>query len=242
MYAVSDSITAVNPIISTVGRFTNPGTWTSVSISLTRTDNTELKKGILSTHSCVSPDSPDHLYLVPNHNVYSQRNCVFAATRTILEAKLNCSRFRFDRMGTLNECYPNVMIDVHSPELANEIKQKLQECPEDCIFDNYHVSSSTTHLDLGDHDDMHVDEKHNDHIIHSAIHFYYSSFTFTIIKNHPESLVKWLSDVGGNMSLYLGASFVTLLEMIVLLFRCTRKCICRKTYKKDLLTQSFDST
>ena len=148
------------------------------------------------------------------------------------------------------------------------LKKNLNaECPEDCIFDNYHVSSSTTQLDLGDHDDMHLDEKHNDHIIHSAIHFYYSSFTFTIIKNHPESLVKWLSnslnccqlifntnkviihlfyfkigDVGGNMSLYLGASFVTLLEMIVLLFRCSRKCVSRKTYKQDLLTQSFYST
>ncbi|XP_046631250.1 uncharacterized protein LOC124311039 isoform X2 [Daphnia pulicaria] len=242
IYAVSDSITAVNPTISTFGRYIDPGTWTSVSISLTRTDNTELQKGLLSTHSCVSPDSPDHLYLVPNHNVYSQRNCVFSATRTILEAKLNCSLFRFNRMGPLETCYPNVMIDVHSPELANEIKQKIQECPEDCISDNYHVSSSTTHLDLGDHDDMHSNEKHNDHILHSALQFYYSSFSFTVIKNHPESLVKWLSDVGGNMSLYLGASLVTLLEMIVLLFRCTRKCIRRKMGKQNLFTQSFDST
>jgi hypothetical protein len=139
------------------------------------------------------------------------------------------------------------------------------ECPEDCISDNFHVSSSTTHLDLGDHDDMHSNEKHNDDIVHSALHFYYSSFSFTVIKNHPESLVKWLSkkkstvaklnyhflinsnsinlgDVGGNMSLYLGASFVTLLEMIVLFFRCTRKCINRTMYKQNVFAQPFDST
>jgi hypothetical protein len=29
-------------------------------------------------------------------------------------------------LGPLETCYPNVMIDVHSPELANEIKQKIQ--------------------------------------------------------------------------------------------------------------------
>lgn len=105
-----------------------------------------------------------------------------------------------------------MMIDVHSPELAHEIKTRIQgidfndiirrtmnepilwtDCPEDCIFDNYHVSSSSTQLDLGDHDDMHVDEKHDDSVLHTAIHFYYSSFSFTIIKNHPGSLVKWLS-------------------------------------------------
>lgn len=67
------------------------------------------------------------------------------------------------------------------------------DCPEDCIFDNYHVSSSSTQLDLGDHDDMHSNEKHDDRVVHTAIHFYYSSFSFTVIKNHPGSLVKWLS-------------------------------------------------
>jgi len=36
IYAVSDRITAVNPAISTSGYYTTPGTWTSVSISLSR--------------------------------------------------------------------------------------------------------------------------------------------------------------------------------------------------------------
>ncbi|KAI9552029.1 hypothetical protein GHT06_022366 [Daphnia sinensis] len=241
MYAVSDSITAVNPTISTAGRYIKPGTWTAVSISLTRTDNTELQQGMLSTHSCVSPESPDHLHLVPNHNVYSQRNCVFAATRLALEAKLNCSRFRFYRKGLLTTCYPDVMIGVHSPELAHEIKTRIQNCPEDCISDNYHVSSSSTQLDLGDHDDMHSDEKHDDRVVHTAIHFYYSSFSFTIIKNHPGSLVKWLSDVGGNMSLFLGASFVTLLEIAVLFFRCSQRCLKHKICKKNLFHRPFVS-
>lgn len=241
MYAVSDSITAVNPTISTAGRYLKPGTWTAVSISLTRTDNTELQQGMLSTHSCVSPESPDHLHLVPNHNVYSQRNCVFAATRLALEAKLNCSRFRFHRKGLLTTCYPDMMIDVHSPELAHEIKTRIQDCPEDCIFDNYHVSSSSTQLDLGDHDDMHVGEKHDDSVLHTAIHFYYSSFSFTIIKNHPGSLVKWLSDVGGNMSLFLGASFVTLLEIAVLFFRCSQRCLKHKIFKTTIFHPPFAS-
>lgn len=84
--------------------------------------------------------------------------------------------------------------------------------------------------------------------MYSAIHFFYPSFSYTVIKNHPQRLVKWLSmsvvyigfsytilvflmfvsfyvepgDVGSNMSLYLGASFVTLLEFIVLVLRCAR--------------------
>lgn len=55
------------------------------------------------------------------------------------------------------------------------------------------MSSSVTQLDLGDHDDMHIDEEHDERVMHSAIHFFFPSFSFTIIKNHPESLVKWLS-------------------------------------------------
>lgn len=84
--------------------------------------------------------------------------------------------------------------------------------------------------------------------MYSAIHFFYPSFSYTVIKNHPQRLVKWLSmsvvyigfsytilvflmfvsfyvepgDVGSNMSLYLGASFVTLLEFIVLVLCCAR--------------------
>jgi len=86
------------------------------------------------------------------------------------------------------------MIDAYSFELAAAIKEKTDNCPQDCIFDDYHVSSSTTHLYLGDHDDMHIDEPvHDDSIVHTAIHFFYPSFSFTIIKNHPQSVVKWLS-------------------------------------------------
>ena len=36
------------------------------------------------------------------------------------------SQCYFLNIGPLETCYPNVMIDVHSPELANEIKQKIQ--------------------------------------------------------------------------------------------------------------------
>lgn len=86
------------------------------------------------------------------------------------------------------------MIDSYSPELAAAIKEKTDGCPEDCIFDDYHVSSSTTQLHLGDHDDMHSVEVRDDSTVHSAIHFYYPSFSYTIIKNHPPSLVKWLSN------------------------------------------------
>lgn len=40
---------------------------------------------------------------------------------------------------------------------------------------------------------MHLDDEHDDEVVHSAIHFYYSSFSYSVIKNHPENIVKWLS-------------------------------------------------
>ena len=96
-------------------------------------------------------------------------------------------------LGNHPPCEPKVMIDAYSPELVVAIKEKTNNCPQDCIFDDYQVSSSTTYLHLGDHDDMHMDEKHDESIVHTAIHFFYPSFKFTIIKNHPQSIVKWLS-------------------------------------------------
>ena len=85
------------------------------------------------------------------------------------------------------------MIDAYSSEIAAAIREKNYKCPKDCISDEYHVSPSTTQLHLGDHDDMHMEEEHDDNMVHSAIHFFYPSFTYTIIKNHPQSVVKWLS-------------------------------------------------
>ena len=115
-------------------------------------------------------------------------------------------------------------------------------CPMDCIVNDYHLYSTPSQLHLGDQDEFLEGEKHDDKVVHSAIHFFYPSFSYTVIKNHPQHLVKWLStsrsslflqfisltfdlyrstgDVGSNMSLYLGASFVTLLEVIVLILRC----------------------
>jgi len=46
------------------------------------------------------------------------------------------------------------MIDANSFELASAIKEKTSNCPQDCIFDDYQVTSSSTTLHLGDHDDM----------------------------------------------------------------------------------------
>jgi len=90
-------------------------------------------------------------------------------------------------------CEPNVMIDAYSSDIAAAIKEKTYKCPKDCISDDYHVSSSTTQLHLGNLGDMLMGEVHDDNMVHSAIHFFYPSFTYTIIKNHPQSFVKWLS-------------------------------------------------
>ena len=86
------------------------------------------------------------------------------------------------------------MIDVYSSEIAAAIKEKSNICPKDCIFDDYCVFSSTTQLYLGDQGDMQMQgEVQDDNMTHSAIHFFYPSFTYTVIKNHPQSIVKWLS-------------------------------------------------
>ena len=95
----------------------------------------------------------------------------------------------------MTACNPEEMIDAYSSQLVESITEKANSCPEDCIFDEYHVSSSATQLHLGDHDDMHVEEEHLEHMVHTAIHFFYPSFSFTVIKNHPPSLVKWLSKI-----------------------------------------------
>lgn len=131
----------------------------------------------------------------------------------------------------------------------------ISGCPIDCVVNDYHLYSTPSQLYLGDQDEFLEGEKHGDHIVHSAIHFFYPSFSYTVIKNHPQRLLKWLGmscyckfvcvffiilfpisssayyvgsisltgDVGSNMSLYLGASFVTLLEFIVLVLRCAKR-------------------
>ena len=85
------------------------------------------------------------------------------------------------------------MVDAYSFEIEVAIKEKATTCPKDCIFDDYHVSSSTTQLYLGDRDDMHLRDLHDDSMVYSAIHFFYPSFTYTMIKNHPQRVVNWLS-------------------------------------------------
>jgi len=67
----------------------------------TQTDNTELAHGLLSPYSCAPANSTVlHHSLVPSYRVYSERNCAFASARSVLEAKINCSRFRLHKEGT----------------------------------------------------------------------------------------------------------------------------------------------
>ncbi|XP_045033494.1 uncharacterized protein LOC116928293 isoform X2 [Daphnia magna] len=226
LYAVSDPITAVNPIVSAAGHYMAPGKWAGVSISFTRTDNSELQTGILSPYSCVPSGTTSHSHLVPNYDVYSERNCIFASARVVLERKFNCTIFRFRKthqhVNVTPCCDPDIMIGAYSLNLAQKIKRQSAGCPIDCIVNDYNLYSTPSQLYLGDQDEFFEGHKNGEHVVYSAIHFFYPSFSYTVIKNHPQRLVKWLSDVGSNMSLYLGASFVTLLEFIVLVLRCAR--------------------
>ena len=73
----------------------------------------------------------------------------------------------------------------------------------------------------------------------TSLHFYFSSLSYVVVSNHPETLLKWLSnllsfhfetcfklsklkkgDVGGILSLYMGASLISVLEVLALLSRC----------------------
>lgn len=85
------------------------------------------------------------------------------------------------------------MVDAYSSEIAATIKEKAKDCPKDCVSNDYHVSSSTTQLHVGDHGDVNLGDFNDDSMVHSAIHFFYPSFTYTIIKNHPQRVVNWLS-------------------------------------------------
>lgn len=92
----------------------------------------------------MSANSKDHADLIPGYNVYSERNCVFASFRWIIETTYNCSLFRFHKMGNvlvkvliraaaklvyalkgnMSACYPEVMIDGYTPALAHKIKER----------------------------------------------------------------------------------------------------------------------
>lgn len=113
-------------------------------------------------------------------------------------------------------------------------------CPEDCIVDDYHLTPTTSKFDFENIDDFQNTSNNDRSVRHSALHFFYPSFCFSLVKNHPGSLVKWISktqlwrsfwnvwslidapfagEVGGNMSLFVGASLVTLIEFFVFIFR-----------------------
>jgi hypothetical protein len=68
----------------------------------------------------------------------------------------------------------------------------ISGCPIDCVVNDYHLYSTPSQLYLGDQDEFFEGEKHGDEIVHSAIHFFYPSFSYTVIKNHPQRLLKWL--------------------------------------------------
>jgi len=54
------------------------------------------------------------------------------------------------------------MIDAYSSDIAAAIREQTYKCPKDCISDDYHVSTSTTQLHLGNLDDMLMGEVHDD--------------------------------------------------------------------------------
>ncbi|XP_046650328.1 uncharacterized protein LOC124341315 [Daphnia pulicaria] len=93
------------------------------------------------------------------------------------------------------------------------------ECVSECWKEKYQFSASYSDLQLASNfqfGNWSISSNQSNHL--AALNFYYPTFSRTLLVNHYPTINQWLGILGGNLGLFLGASMVTLIEVVVFCF------------------------
>jgi hypothetical protein len=169
-------------------------------------------------------------YILKLNRTYSQKDCFDLCSYmfTIKESDCNCTSSNLDQFFT--DCYihkikrPCTREYIKNFRKNNQIKICSEYCPLECDSMNYVINTyneqipingniSETASDYQFTQRFRTYEEANKHFI--GLRVYYKNLKYTIISESPKMEVyNLVSNIGGNWSLFLGISFLSIIELV----------------------------
>nr|CAH0111534.1 unnamed protein product [Daphnia galeata] len=223
-FSVSDKWT--DPTVALfVGRhFTRIGLWTSVALSRKTINDEDIMTSIIARKVCAHRNDHERFrYLVPGFANYTEENCNYAVRQKRVTSMKNCYMMSIPYKGDLPSCRPQQMLTLDRLVKAqiNSLTMRELGCVSECLRESYEFSASYADLQLTSNfnfGNWSISPNQSGNL--AAINFYYASFMQTLLVNHYPTINQWFGILGGNLGLFLGASMVTVIELVVFCFSC----------------------
>ncbi|XP_071546305.1 acid-sensing ion channel 2-like isoform X2 [Panulirus ornatus] len=212
-----------------------PNTAASVALTTTKIDHTEryLEDWPWTSQRPTCVREGPYRAMTEEQQAYTQNNLYFTLLyRYCLLQLANCSavalRFTND---TTRECLPHQILHHMSANGgAHECLRQQLESYSDRVRKLCHTTSinkqlSYTNLMTETLRDLHRLTTINRTL--SMINIYYSHLGYTEYNERIPTFTTWFSNLGGQMGLFLGASFITLVELCFAVFYVVRVVVCR---------------
>jgi hypothetical protein len=161
-------------------------------------------------------DSDLYRYMIQSTNYsYKQTDCLNYCSGRELYNYLNMTN-KINRMENIIAEYPQyfeTMLKVYLDMLQKGIYETCFDCPEECDSIQYDVSHSSTKL--SPQYELFNNMQIENHIFFSV---YYENLQYTVIDQIAQmNEFDLISNIGGNLGLFIGISFLSFAELIELL-------------------------
>lgn len=196
-------------------------------------------------NDCILKDSDynskSYQFIKGSNFSYRQRDCFDICINEIFIKKCNCSTDQLDNIEVNCFINPNKSInyemwycysELHEEIQAKKIDSCLQYCPLECDSSHYAIETSFTKypgyyysegsllfkllesFELSEKDEA-------ERLLDGALSFnvYYDVLEYTLISEKPQTLlVDLVSNIGGLLGIFIGISFLSILEIFEFLF------------------------
>jgi hypothetical protein len=178
-------------------------------------------------NDCIKQDTSEYIsylfqYFVQNNKTYKQINCFDLCIVEFLKTKCNCTEeFESFQMCFNDQSIAKCMNDYYFQFLNKQIQMPdkcLTLCPIECDSINYKIEQNSFPIP----NNFSVNQLDLNKYVNILIN--YQNNQYTLISQSPKmQLFDLISSVGGLISLFLGFSFLTLIELIDVIFKI---CFC----------------
>ncbi|XP_046438737.1 uncharacterized protein LOC124190209 [Daphnia pulex] len=206
--------------------YTRVGLWTSIAISRTTVNDEEIMQSLISRKICAQRDAQNtFLHLVPGFVNYTENNCVYANRQQRIVDASKCHLYFLPYKGDLPSCRPQQILEfVHKVIIGGEtylnpVFRYFPGCVSECWRETYQFSTSYADLQLASNfqfGNWTITPNQSKQL--AVLNFFYPTFTQNLLVNHYPTINQGLGIVGGNLGLFLGASMVTVIEVVVFVF------------------------
>ncbi|XP_023319624.1 acid-sensing ion channel 3 [Eurytemora carolleeae] len=204
-------------------------------------DVTDMKNSMFHRSNCLAlneveklPEEQTRLSLTPGLARYSLSGCEEYLLQKVSLSLANCSMLYFPDVPGTRICDPVetsqfivYMENLEEFGLERVLSISDQECIKVCRSTTYQAKISSAQISNRIQSLFNLFSSKNEiHADGIFVTVYYSTFDYKEIAYKGKSLNDWLSAVGGNIGLYIGASIFTILEPIILIEQAFTELIC----------------